>query len=197
MRLCVTAWLPALLVTVGATTAANWVEPAIATPAPVVNPAASQLAQAPGTIVQVASGADQFKTLVQAVQAANLVDALSAPGPLTVFAPTDAAFADLPAGVLEALLRPENRPLLTEILTYHVVPGRVTAASLRSGSVTTLQGSGIAVNVTPERVVVNNGSVTTADIAASNGVVHEVNRVLIPESLKPRVAALVPIRGLW
>ncbi len=197
MRLCITAWLPALLVTIGATTAVNWVEPAIATPAPAVNPAASQLAQAPGTIVQVASGADQFKTLVQAVQAANLVNALSAPGPLTVFAPTDAAFADLPAGVLEALLRPENRPLLTEILTYHVVPGRVTAASLRSGSVTTLQGSGIAVNVTPERVVVNNGSVTTADIAASNGVVHEVNRVLIPESLKPRVAALVPIRGLW
>ncbi|NJL01672.1 MAG: fasciclin domain-containing protein [Spirulinaceae cyanobacterium SM2_1_0] len=162
-----------------------------------VTPASQQIAQTPGTIVEVASGADQFETLVQAVQAANLVNALSADGPLTVFAPTDEAFAELPNGVLAELVKPANRQLLTEILTYHVVPGRVMAADLRDGSVTTLQGSGLAVDVTPERVVINNGSVTTADIAASNGVVHEINRVLIPESLKPQIAALVPIRGLW
>lgn len=189
-----TLWMPALAAVLS--TAAIFALPASVAARPV--PAAAQsIAQTPGTIVEVASGADQFETLVQAVQAANLVNALSAAGPLTVFAPTDEAFADLPEGVLAALLKPENRDLLTQILTYHVVPGRVRSTDLKDGSVTSLQGSGIAINVTPERVVVNNGSVTAADIAASNGVVHQINRVLIPEALKPQVAALVPIRGLW
>jgi len=189
-----TLWMPAIAAALS--TATTFALPASVAARP-VPAAAPSIAQTPGTIVEVASGADQFETLVQAVQAANLANALSAEGPLTVFAPTDEAFADLPEGVLAALLKPENRDLLTAILTYHVVPGRVRSTDLRDGSVTSLQGSGIAINVTPARVVVNNGSVTTADIAASNGVVREINRVLIPEALKPRVAALVPIRGLW
>ncbi len=197
MTLRSTFLIQALAVALGATGSLTLAMPAIAAEVDATAMTAQQVAQSPGTIVEVASGADQFETLVQAVQTAGLVDALSAEGPLTVFAPTDEAFAELPDGVVEALLQPENRELLTQILTYHVVPGQVMAADLEDGSVTTLQGSGLAINVTPERVVVNNGSVTTADIAASNGVVHEVSRVLVPESLQAQVAALVPIRGLW
>ncbi len=138
-------------------------------------------AQTQGDIVDVAVGAGQFGTLVAAVQAAGLVDTLKGPGPFTVFAPTDAAFAALPAGTVERLLRPENRAELTRILTYHVVPGRVTAADLsgRTATPTSVEGRRLQVDGR-QGVTVNGARVVTADVGASNGVIHVIDRVLIP-----------------
>jgi len=178
-----------------------------ATPVETGTPATSDnlprsVAQAPGNIVEVAQNSDDFDTLVTAVQAAGLADTLANEGPFTVFAPTDDAFAALPPGTLDALLLPENRDLLTDVLTYHVVPDTVTSNELESGGLDTLNG-GLAVQVTPDRVVVNNASVIQPDIPASNGVIHAINRVLIPmgvvEELQSRMAGdgSQPIRGLW
>ncbi|MEM8544534.1 MAG: fasciclin domain-containing protein [Cyanobacteria bacterium P01_H01_bin.119] len=159
--------------------------------------APAMLAQANGTIVDVAAANDNFDTLVQAVQTAGLVDTLSGDGPFTVFAPTDDAFAELPDGALDALLQPENRDLLTEILTYHVVPDEVTSDELETGVVDTLNG-GVAVRVDPDRVVVNDGSVIIPDVPASNGVIHAINRVLIPPSTGAELARrLSAPRALW
>lgn len=164
---------------------------------------AQTLAQATGDIVDVASGNPNFSTLVEAVQAADLVSTLQSEGPFTVFAPTNAAFDALPAGALEALLMPENRDLLTDVLTYHVVPDEVTSDELETGVVDTLNG-GLAVNVSPERVVVNDASVVQADVPASNGVIHAINRVLLPPGLVDELQARTatddtqePVRGLW
>lgn len=178
---------------------------AIASPltaaAPTPEDSSVLIAQATGTIVDVAAGNDNFETLVQAVQAAGLVDTLSSDGPFTVFAPTDDAFADLPDGVLSALLEPENRDLLTEVLTYHVVPDEVTSDELETGVVDTLNG-GVAVRVDPDRVIVNDSSVILPDVPASNGVIHAINRVLIPPSTSAELtrrleaAESVP-RALW
>lgn len=170
------------------------------------DPAApAQLAQTPGNIVQVADGNDAFDTLTSAVQAAGLDDTLANDGPFTVFAPTDDAFAALPPGTLDALLRPENRDLLTDVLTYHVAPGAIASDELESGGLPTLNG-GLAVRVDPDRVVVNNASVIQPDVPASNGVIHAINRVLLPvglvDELQSRMAddtqgSSEPIRGLW
>jgi len=139
-------------------------------------------AQEPGNLVEVAGTNGSFKTLISAVQSAGLAESLSSSGPFTVFAPTDEAFAALPPGVLNALMMPENRDLLTQVLTYHVVPGAVTSDELATGGVETLNG-GLAVRVEPTQVVVNDASVVMADVAASNGVIHAINRVLIPEGV--------------
>lgn len=138
---------------------------------------------------QAAGSTDSFDTLAQAVQAAGLSNALNSGEAYTIFAPTDAAFAELPQGTLQALLQPQNRGLLRQVLSYHVVPGRVTSSQLSTGPVETL-GGGIAVRVTPERVIVNNGSVVRANIPAANGVVHVVNRVLLPSELRQQLANL-------
>jgi uncharacterized surface protein with fasciclin (FAS1) repeats len=139
-------------------------------------------------LVEVAVASDSFDTLVKAVQAAGLADTL-ANGSYTVFAPTDEAFEQsLPEGSVEFLLRPENRDLLRQVLSYHVTKGKVTSNQLQTGTVDMLYG-GVAVNVTPERVIVNNASVTNANIAASNGVIHAVNRVLLPAQLRQTIAA--------
>ncbi|MFP4009189.1 MAG: fasciclin domain-containing protein [Spirulinaceae cyanobacterium] len=124
-----------------------------------------QLAQATPNLVELADGDERFDTLTSAVQAAGLADTLANDGPFTVFAPTDEAFAELPDGVLDLLLEPENQDLLQEILLYHVVPGRVRASDLETGPVDTLNG-GLAVRVDPDKVVVNNGSVTEPNIEA-------------------------------
>ncbi|MEC4813899.1 MAG: fasciclin domain-containing protein [Scytonema sp. PMC 1069.18] len=140
------------------------------------------------SVVEVASSSNSFNTLTQAVKAAGLADTLSN-GTYTVFAPTDEAFNNsLPKGAVEFLLQPENRNLLRQVLTYHVLQGEVTANELRTGSVDTL-GGGLAVRVTPERVIVNNASVVNANIQASNGVIHAVNRVLLPEQLRQTIAS--------
>jgi uncharacterized surface protein with fasciclin (FAS1) repeats len=138
-------------------------------------------AQRSADIVDVAVGAGQFQTLAAALQAANLVDALKGDGPFTVFAPTDEAFRALPAGTVERLLRPENRAELTRILTYHVVPGRVTSDQL-AGQQTrpnTVAGARLRIDAR-QGVSVNDARVVNADVAASNGVIHIIDRVLLP-----------------
>jgi uncharacterized surface protein with fasciclin (FAS1) repeats len=132
-------------------------------------------------IVDTAVAAGSFSTLVAAVQAAGLVETLKGPGPLTVFAPTDDAFAALPAGTVENLLKPENKDQLVSILTYHVVPGSFPASQLvgKRGSLSTAQGGSLHINGT-NGVQVNNATVVSADVAASNGVIHVIDRVLLP-----------------
>ncbi len=132
-------------------------------------------------IVDTAVASGQFKTLVAAVQAADLVDTLKGPGPFTVFAPTDDAFAKLPAGTVETLLQPENKDQLVALLTYHVVPGEVTSDQLagKTLEVATVEGRKVAVDGT-SGVRVNSSTVIAADIAASNGVVHAIDTVLMP-----------------
>ncbi|MBZ6377742.1 hypothetical protein B5C34_03370 [Pacificimonas flava] len=136
-----------------------------------------------GTIVDVASGNDMFGTLVAAVTAADLADTLSGPGPYTVFAPTDAAFEKLPAGTVEMLLQPENKDKLTEILTYHVVPGSYMAADLQGKTMMapTAAGAELSIDAT-DGVSVNDASVVKADVKASNGVIHVIDTVLMPPS---------------
>jgi uncharacterized surface protein with fasciclin (FAS1) repeats len=140
-------------------------------------------AEAPGDIVAVASGAGSFNTLVAAVSAAGLVETLQGDGPFTVFAPTDDAFAALPAGLVDALLLPENKPALVQILTYHVVAGQVLAADVAAGDVPTVQGEAIA--VTTDGGVKLNGSanVVSTDVMASNGVIHVIDAVILPPSI--------------
>jgi uncharacterized surface protein with fasciclin (FAS1) repeats len=147
-------------------------------------------AKAAGDIVAVASSAGDFKTLVQAVQAAGLVSALQAPGPITVFAPTDAAFAKVPAGTLENLLKPENKGQLETILKYHVVSGNVKAADvvkLDGQEIDTLAGEKLKVQVEGEKVFLIDGAgnkiaVVKTDIPASNGTIHVIDGVLLPKA---------------
>ena len=132
-------------------------------------------------IVDTAIGAGQFTTLVAAVQAAGLEDALRAPGPITVFAPTDAAFAALPAGTVEDLLKPENKEKLAAILTYHVLDGKTKSKDLagKTLSAKTLNGAEVAVDAT-NGVKVGGANVVKSDIYASNGVIHVIDAVLLP-----------------
>jgi uncharacterized surface protein with fasciclin (FAS1) repeats len=138
-------------------------------------------AASPGDIVAVASTAGSFKTLVAAVKAAGLVETLQGKGPFTVFAPTDEAFAKLPAGTVEDLLKPENKDKLVAILTYHVVPGKVMAADLKTMMVQTVNGKDLSIKVDDGKVTVNDANVIKADVAASNGVIHVIDTVLLPK----------------
>ncbi len=133
-------------------------------------------------IVDIAAGNPDFSTLVAAISAAGLVETLKGDGPFTVFAPTNAAFAALPAGTVESLLLPENKDRLAAILTYHVVPGAVTSDQLAGQrlDVATVNGQTVHINGT-NGVKVNKSTVTTADIIASNGVIHVIDRVLLPK----------------
>ena len=133
-------------------------------------------------IVDTAVGAGDFNTLVTAVQAAGLVETLKGDGPFTVFAPTDAAFAALPEGTVETLLKPENKDQLIAILTYHVVPGKVMSTDLQDDMMaTTVQGTDIMIDL-DNGVMINDASVAAADIAASNGVIHVIDKVILPGS---------------
>ena len=126
--------------------------------------------------------AGKFNTLVAAVKAADLVDTLKGPGPFTVFAPTDEAFAKLPEGTLEDLLKPENKAKLQSVLTYHVVPGKVMSRdAVKLNSAKTAQGSSIKIKAMDNGVMVNDAHVVKADIAASNGVIHVIDKVILPE----------------
>ncbi len=137
------------------------------------------------TIVEVAAGADDFKTLVAAVKAADLVDTLSGKGPFTVFAPTNAAFEKLPEGTLDTLLKPENKDKLTAILTYHVVPGKVMAADVvKLKSAETVQGKKIRIRVKDDKVMVNKANVVKTDIVCKNGVIHVIDAVILPPKEK-------------
>ncbi len=137
--------------------------------------------EAPMDIVDTAIAAEDFNTLVTAVKAAELVSTLKSPGPFTVFAPTDAAFAKLPADTLSNLLQPENKEKLTSILTYHVVPGQVMAADvLKLSSAKTVNGQSLSVKTGGGVVMVDNATVVQTDIQCSNGVIHVIDAVVMP-----------------
>lgn len=136
-------------------------------------------------IVDTAVGAGSFKTLVAAVQAAGLVETLKGQGPFTVFAPTDEAFAKLPAGTVETLLKPENKEKLVAVLTYHVVPGKVMAADVvKLTEAPTVQGSKAKVKVVDGAVMIDNAKVVKTDIETSNGVIHVIDAVILPPAGK-------------
>jgi uncharacterized surface protein with fasciclin (FAS1) repeats len=142
-------------------------------------------------LLQQASASGSFTTLAQAVEAAEIGDALQATGePYTILAPTDEAFAELPEGALEQLLQPANQGLLRQVLAYHVIPAEVTSNDISTGRVETL-GGGIAVQVAEDRIIINDGSVIQADIQAANGVIHVINRVLMPSELRQQIADLL------
>jgi uncharacterized surface protein with fasciclin (FAS1) repeats len=143
----------------------------------------SDMAEAPAeqNIVELAQATPDLSTLVTAVVAADLAETLSGDGPFTVFAPTNEAFEALPAGTLDDLLKPENKDQLTDVLTYHVVAGDVMSSDLTDGQeITTLQGDTLTVKITDGVVTINGATVTTADVDASNGVVHIIDQVLLP-----------------
>ena len=133
-------------------------------------------------IVEVASGNESFRTLVEAVKAAGLAETLQGEGPFTVFAPTDEAFAQLPEGTLENLLKPENQEQLKSILTYHVVPGEITSDQLagQQMAVETVQGAEVQIDAANGGVMVNDASVVQPDVQADNGVIHAIDKVIMP-----------------
>jgi uncharacterized surface protein with fasciclin (FAS1) repeats len=133
-------------------------------------------------LVAVAGGADNFKTLVAAIKAAGLVETLQGKGPFTVFAPTDEAFAKLPAGTVEDLLKPENKEKLVAILTYHVVPGKVMAADVKTMDAKTVQGQSVKIVVADAGVTVDGAKVVQTDVPAENGVIHVIDAVILPKS---------------
>ena len=141
----------------------------------------AQASEKPGDIVAVAAGAGSFKTLVAAVKAAGLVETLQGTGPFTVFAPTDDAFAKLPAGTVESLLKPENKDKLVAILTYHVVGGKVMAADVKTMMAKTVNGQELSIKVGDGGVTVDNAKVVKTDVAASNGVIHVIDTVVLPK----------------
>jgi uncharacterized surface protein with fasciclin (FAS1) repeats len=133
-----------------------------------------------GDIVAVASGAGSFNTLVAAVKAAGLVETLQGAGPFTVFAPTDEAFAKLPKGTVEDLLKPENKQKLVSILTYHVVPGKVMASDVKTMQAKTVNGKELSIVVAGGKVTVDKANVVKTDVAAKNGVIHVIDTVVLP-----------------
>ena len=145
---------------------------------------AEEAAEEATDIVAIASGNEDFSTLVAAVAAAGLVETLQGEGPFTVFAPTNEAFAALPAGLVDKLLLPENKDLLVKILTYHVVSGTVLAADVTAGDVPTVEGQNITIT-TDMGVKVNGATVTATDIIASNGVIHVIDAVILPPDVDP------------
>jgi len=154
----------------------------------VSSPLHAQMSRVPATspdIVDIAASAGTFNTLVAALKAAGLVETLKGDGPFTVFAPTDDAFAKLPAGTIESLLKPENEAKLRAILTYHVVPGKVVAKDVVSlKSVKTVQGQSIAIEVQNGSVMIDNAHVIKTDIVARNGVIHVIDTVILPPDRK-------------
>jgi uncharacterized surface protein with fasciclin (FAS1) repeats len=147
-----------------------------------VAPAVAETPKPEKTIVETAVAAGKFNTLVAAVKAAGLVDALNGKGPLTVFAPTDEAFAKLPKGTVESLLLPENKEKLVAILTYHVAPGSYPAAKVvKADSVKTLQGQAITIKVSDDGVMVDKAKVIATDVMCTNGVIHIIDSVILPK----------------
>lgn len=148
------------------------------TPTPTATIATQNLAE----LAKSATSQGQFQTLIRAVQAAGLTQQLAAPGPYTIFAPTDAAFSALPKNTLDQLLQPSNKQQLVKLLAYHVIPGGITSQQLTSGQVKTIEGSPVQITVdrASNSITVNNAKVTQPDIPASNGIVHIVDQVLLP-----------------
>jgi len=132
-------------------------------------------------VVEIAASNDQFSTLVAAIKAAGLAEALSGKGPFTIFAPTNQAFEKLPAGTLEKLLKPENKGKLADILKYHVVIGKVMAAEVKPGEMETLNGKKFTIKSAGGKVMVDGATVVKTDIKGKNGVIHVIDSVILPE----------------
>jgi uncharacterized surface protein with fasciclin (FAS1) repeats len=153
---------------------------------PLNSPIASETSastDASKNIVEIASENGSFKTLTAALKAADLVSVLEGSGPFTVFAPTDEAFAALPAGTVETLLKPENKSKLVKVLTYHVLPQKAVSSGLKSAEVATVEGSDVKVTVADGGVTVNDAKVVKADIMAKNGVIHVIDKVILPPNM--------------
>ena len=135
-------------------------------------------------IVDTAAENGSFNTLVAAVKAAGLVDALKGDGPFTVFAPSDEAFAKLPAGTLETLLKPENKAMLTSILTYHVVSGKILSSDVKPGSVETLEGGKVRISKKGGDLMIDQAKIVAVDVSATNGVIHVIDQVIMPQQLR-------------
>ena len=150
---------------------------------PTSSPTAAPTLQAGGTIVEVAAANPVLKNMTAAIQAGGLTATLEGQGPFTVFAPTDQAFSTVPAATRQQLLQPQNRKTLTRILSYHVVPGDLSSSQLNPGAVKTLEGQTLTVQ-TGSQVTVNNAKVTQPDIQASNGVIHVIDRIIVPPDVK-------------
>lgn len=148
-------------------------------------PEADYAAPGANTVIDIAASEAEFSTLVQAIEAADLTEALASSTPITVFAPTNDAFEALPEGALEALLQPENQDALRQVLTYHVLPMEVPAAAVSTGEVPTAAGTPLVLQVDEATgiVMVNEAQVTTPDIMASNGVIHAIDQVILPPDL--------------
>jgi uncharacterized surface protein with fasciclin (FAS1) repeats len=134
-------------------------------------------------LIVLANANGSFKTLIKALTAAGLTDTLQGDGPFTIFAPTDAAFAKLPQDAVRDLLKPENKQILRQVLTYHVVSGKVLSSDLKSGELKSLQGDPITVKVNTNGVEINDANVTKADIQGSNGVIHQIDNLILPPSI--------------
>jgi len=159
--------------------------PGSMTSEPAAAPASEGTITAQGqTIIALASANDNFSTLNAALKAAGLTSTLSGKGPFTVFAPTNAAFEALGKDKVQALLKPENKDKLIKVLTYHVVPGQVLSTQLKSGTTKTVEGGTVMVMVKDGKVKINNAQVTQADLKASNGVIHVIDKVLLPPDVK-------------
>jgi uncharacterized surface protein with fasciclin (FAS1) repeats len=158
------------------------VTPPVVTPEEPATPGPSSSSET-GSIVELAESSDSFSTLSSAIKAAGLTETLGGDGPFTVFAPTNEAFAALPPGVLDSLLKPENKEVLVKVLSYHVVPQKLMAADLKSGSLSTVEGGDAKVTVASEGVTVNDAKVVEPDVEAKNGVIHAVDKVLVPPGL--------------
>jgi uncharacterized surface protein with fasciclin (FAS1) repeats len=155
-----------------------------ANPTPAANPGQTSSSPATqGTIVEVATSNGSFTTLLAAIKAAGLTEVLGGTGPFTVFAPTDAAFAALPKGTVEALLKPENKEKLRKVLAYHVLAGSVNSSDIKSGQVKTVEGSSVILKTSGGKITVNNARVTDANIQASNGMIHAIDKVILPPDL--------------
>lgn len=179
-----------LLAACGPETTTTQEEPAVApTVTPTVTPTTPVSPTTGATqnenIVAVASGNDSFATLSAAIAAAGLTETLAGQGPFTVFAPTEEAFAAVPEATRQQLLQPENQATLRRILQYHVVPGEITSSQLQAGEVNTVEGEplNVQIDATANQVRVNDATVTQPDIQASNGVIHAIDRVILPPNL--------------
>ncbi|MFN1835886.1 fasciclin domain-containing protein [Balneola sp. MJW-20] len=149
-------------------------------------------------IVELAVGNDNLSTLVTAVKAGGLVETLQGDGPFTVFAPTNAAFEALPEGVLEMLLKPENKDKLVAVLTYHVVPAKVMSTDLEDGmAAPTVEGSEATISLEMGKAMVDNATVVAADVEASNGVVHVIDSVILPPSIQAALAGEEESNSDW
>jgi uncharacterized surface protein with fasciclin (FAS1) repeats len=174
-------------------------KPSVTTPVTTPTPAATTVPAAPTVkptpttpiteiketrnLIVLANANGSFKTLIKALTAAGLTDTLQGDGPFTIFAPTDAAFAKLPQDAVRDLLKPENKQILRQVLTYHVVSGKVLSSDLKSGDLKSLQGDPISIKVNSNGVEVNDAKVTKADIQGSNGVIHQIDNLILPPSI--------------